>query len=124
MEEADMRGSSLQNAILNHANLRGANFDPLLFGEEGASQRFCPCNFENASMRYANFENANLKNAMFKGADLSYANFKGCDLRGADFTGATYDKALLEDANLKDAIFEQTEGGKAFSLKALSDTEE
>lgn len=78
LEGADfMRGSSLKGVRMNHANLRDTNFDPLLFGAEGAHERFSPCHFEHSVLRYANFEGANLKSAIFLGADLSHANFRG-----------------------------------------------
>ena len=122
LEEADMRGSSLRGVRMGHASLKNANFDPLLFGAEGAQQRFSPCHFDNAVLRYADFSGANLKSAVFKGADLSYANFSNCDLRDADFSGAVTNGTIFEEANLDNAVFEkESSGGKAFSLNSLKE---
>ncbi len=121
LEEADMRGASMKGVQMGHANLKNANFDPLLFGAKGAQQRFSPCHFDEAKLRYADFSGANLKSAVFKNADLSYANFSGANLKGADLSTAIITGANFDDANTDGSLFEEQSGGKAFSLGSLKD---
>ncbi len=125
LEEADMRGSSLRGVRMSHAIVKNANFDPLLFGAEGTHQRFSPCHFDNAILRYADFSGSQLKSAVFKGADLSYADFSGCDLRDADFTESKTVGTIFDDARTEGSSFEKEGGGggKAFSLGSLKEDE-
>ena len=104
MEEADLRGSSFIGGNFSHATLKNVDCSPLLFGTEGGSKRFSPCNFEGAIMRYADLSGAKMKSAVLKNVDLSYANLRGADLRGADLSDAILKGAKLDDAQLEDAI--------------------
>ncbi len=79
LRDVDFTGACLDNAILEHANLRGATL-------------------VKASLKQTNFSYASLNGVNFSAADLTSA-----DLRYADLTGATMQNANLQQANLLDA---------------------
>ncbi len=114
MDKADLRGSSFKKARFNHATLKDSNFDPLMFGSEGANKRFAPSIFDQATFTYANLSGSQLRSASFKNADVSYANFSGCDLRDADFTGAILTGTIFDDAQTEGAIIPS---GAVFKMK-------
>ena len=59
--------------------------------------------FGDQDLRGEDFSNSNLKSANFSGADLTGANFRGANLEFARF-----DDALLDDADLRNAVFQET----------------
>lgn len=122
MEGADLRASSFRGAIFNHANMKGVNMSPLLFGS-GTTGRFAPCDCSGVQMRYANLSVGNFKNVDFRGADLSHADLRNADLREADLSGANLTGALMDGANTEGARLPDSMKGRAFSIKDLSDTE-
>lgn len=115
--DADMRGSTFKGARFNHATVREANFEPLMFGGGDTTKRFNPCDFSNASMTYADFSGCKMRMAVFKGADLTNANFKHADLRECDFTGAVMENVNLDDAQLEGAVMPAAKTGSAFRMK-------
>ncbi len=91
--EADLRGASLQNAILPSANLQDADL-------EGA-------NLQGANLRYANLQDADLEGANLQGADLRWANLQDVNLRYANLQDvnlryANLQRAFLPNTNLQD----------------------
>ena len=118
MEGADLRGSSFKEANLSHAKMIGANCSSLLIGTGGAMNKFHPCDFSQARMRYAEMKGAQFKNAIFRGADLSYADLSESDLRDADFTGAIHEGTILDGAQTEGAIFDRDRSRPVFRLPA------
>lgn len=115
VDEADLRGSSFKGANFSHANLRKTDCSALMLGA-GSINRFNPCNFEGAKMRYTDFSESNLKDANFKGADLSFANLQGCDLSSADFTGAKLFETNLDDTITEGATFDRDKDRPVFRI--------
>ncbi len=89
--EANLRGANLQRANLEGANLQRANL-------VGANLR--GANLRGANLRGANLEAANLAGANLAGANLARANLKGANLEWANLKGANLEWANLEWANL------------------------
>jgi uncharacterized protein YjbI with pentapeptide repeats len=107
LQKADFRGTSLKQAKLARADLSGANFGPLKFGNPDGSTFLNRVNLSQANLRYAVLNGANLSDALLNEADLSYAILIDCDLRRADLTGALLDGADLSGALLSDAILDE-----------------
>ncbi len=121
MEEADLRGSTIDGGIFNHAKMRGINFSALMFGT-GPQKKFAPTSLNGCVFRYADLRTANLRNVSLRDADLSYADLTGADLREADLTGSTLEGAKMDDALTEGMISIDTKTARAFSLTALSST--
>ncbi len=115
LEDADLRGSSFKDTNFSHAVLKGANCAALMLGA-GGTQRFNPCDFSGARLKYIDFSGAQLKDAIFTGADLSYADLSEADLRGADFTGAVMDFTNFDKAQTEGAKFDRDESRPVFQL--------
>ena len=77
LEDVNLEGAILENAILVGANLKYANL-------EGA-------NLKGAILVSANLEGADLKGANLEDADLEYATFMGVNLKGANLKDANLD---------------------------------
>jgi uncharacterized protein YjbI with pentapeptide repeats len=119
MRGADFRASSMREVKLGHADLRNADFRPLVFDAGNGAKRNMPCDLEGANLRYADCSGARFSHVSFRNADLCYANLTGCDLSHADFTGARLEGALLEGAGAAGAILDD----KAPSiLRSLSES--
>ncbi|MFO0164586.1 MAG: pentapeptide repeat-containing protein [Microcystis sp.] len=98
----DLGGANLQRANFAEANLRGANLQRANL--EGANlQR---ANLVGANLRGANLRGANLRGANLRGANLEAANLAGANLAGANLARANLKGANLEWANLKGANLE------------------
>jgi uncharacterized protein YjbI with pentapeptide repeats len=95
--EANLRGANLQRANLEGANLQRANL-------VGANLR--GANLRGANLRGANLEAANLAGANLAGANLARANLKGANLEWANLKGANLEWANLKGANLEWANLE------------------
>ncbi|NCS18950.1 MAG: pentapeptide repeat-containing protein [Microcystis aeruginosa G11-06] len=91
---ANLRGANLSDADLRGANLRGANLS--VANLRGA-------NLSDADLRGANLSVADLSDADLRGANLSVADLSGADLRKANLSGANLSDADLRGANLSDA---------------------
>ncbi|MCA9540869.1 MAG: pentapeptide repeat-containing protein, partial [Myxococcales bacterium] len=98
---ADFRQCVLQNADLSGTNLTNALFD-------GAN--LSGINLSEANLAGASFGGANLRGAKLLGADLTGANLAGADLSSADLTGARLGMATLDGANINGARFQDVEG--------------
>lgn len=88
LEDSDISGVLMINAVLDRANLDRANLS-------GA-------NLGGASLRGASLRQANLR-----GAELSDARLDGADLSGADLRGARLDACRLVGANLGDVLVDE-----------------
>ncbi len=84
----------LQNCLLIHRDLGGANLQRANFAE---------ANLRGANLQRANLEGANLQRANLVGANLRGANLRGANLRGANLRGANLEAANLAGANLAGA---------------------
>ncbi|MFN6256148.1 pentapeptide repeat-containing protein [Microcystis sp.] len=94
--EANLRGANLQRANLEGANLQRAN----LVGANLRGANLRGANLRGANLRGANLEAANLAGANLAGANLARANLKGANLEWANLKGANLEWANLEWANL------------------------
>jgi serine/threonine-protein kinase len=94
--ERDFSQCDLSNAVVNGANLQGANFN---------QSKLNKASFQGANLHKVDFGRAALVAANLRDANLSktycsYANFQGADLRGANLTNAYLSNANLRGANL------------------------
>ncbi len=112
--EANLRGANLQRANLEGANLQRANL-------VGANLR--GANLRGANLRGANLEAANLAGANLAGANLARANLKGANLEWANLKGANLEWANLEWANLVGANLEGVNFKDANVKGTILDTE-
>ena len=97
--EANLRGANLQRANLEGANLQRAN----LVGANLRGANLRGANLRGANLRGANLEAANLAGANLAGANLARANLKGANLEWANLEWANLVGANLEGVNFKDA---------------------
>ncbi|MFN9261026.1 pentapeptide repeat-containing protein [Microcystis sp.] len=97
--EANLRGANLQRANLEVANLQRAN----LVGANLRGANLRGANLEAANLAGANLAGANLARANLKGANLEWANLKGANLEWANLEWANLVGANLEGVNFKDA---------------------
>ncbi|MCP3866538.1 MAG: pentapeptide repeat-containing protein [Gammaproteobacteria bacterium] len=95
-ESADLRGSSLNNAVLRGARLSGSRLNQ-------ADLRYA--NLSGADLSYSNLQQANLKGAELRETDMSYADLSGADLSFARLTGANLGGANLEQVKFDQAIW-------------------
>jgi len=86
---ANLRRSSLHNAVLTGAEMRGAYFN-------GADMR--GANLKRAILVGCDLRRVDLRHAMFEDTDLSFTFLDGADLRGTDLS-----KANLKGATMKSA---------------------
>jgi uncharacterized protein YjbI with pentapeptide repeats len=110
--EADLRFFSLKGISAVHANLwKALLYDATLQGD------FRGTTFDEADLRYARlggdfqetrFVDANLSHASL-GGDFSEAIFIRTNLEGVDLSGAYLNHADLSHANLRRAVFGQTQ---------------
>ncbi|MHC4166393.1 MAG: pentapeptide repeat-containing protein [Planctomycetota bacterium] len=95
LQNADLRGGSLEGAQLSEANLAGARFE---------RADLLAADLRNADLRKANFENANLWGVTLSEANLEGARLVSCNLENADLRGANLVRADLRGTNLEEAI--------------------
>ena len=79
----------LFRSMLNHADLRDANLDPLPI----APGREFVTNLEGAQLRCADLRGARLRRAILRGADLTEANLSNADLQDSTLEGAKLTQA-------------------------------
>ena len=96
---------TLEEAVKNCANLRGANLGGANLGD---------ANLGDANLRGANLRGAYLGGANLGGANLGGANLGGANLRGAYLGDANLGGAYLGDANLGDANLRGANLGGAY----------
>jgi uncharacterized protein YjbI with pentapeptide repeats len=70
--------------MLNHADLRDANLDPLVI----APGRHYATNLEGTQLRCADLRGARLRHAILRNADLTEANLSNADLQDSALEGA------------------------------------
>lgn len=94
MEFAELRRCNLKRVDLRLCDLKSTDFDQskMLF----------------ANLNYAEFQDTSFHRACLIGANMRGINFCGVNLSGADLTDAVMDGAYMLHANIKDAIFQQT----------------
>ena len=117
--EANLRGANLQRANLEGANLQRAN----LVGANLRGANLRGANLRGANLRGANLEAANLAGANLAGANLARANLKGANLEWANLKGANLEWANLEWANLVGANLEGVNFKDANVKGTILDTE-
>jgi hypothetical protein len=91
----DVSDSFLQEARLEHADLRRSNFH----GADLKDADLRGSNFEESSLIYANLRNAHLNDVNF-----TAANLHDSDLSEAVLTGANLERANLRDSDLNNVI--------------------
>ena len=99
---ANLRGANLYSANLEGVDLRGANLEGVNL--YGANLR--GANLRGANLYSANLEGVDLRGANLYGANLYGANLRGANLRGADLEGANLEGVDLRGANLYGADLE------------------
>ena len=116
----DLIGAKLADSDLRRADMRcrilqGASFD---------GSDLTHADFSGANLYWASFFGTNLMGALFHGSDLRGADLKGARLVGADLSGANLgadnvgsatqlqganmDRAILSNANLERAEYDET----------------
>ncbi len=104
--------STFKNAILKHANFRGAGymdyskFDGAVLDNADFSASYIDgASFKNASLRNAKFLKTHIERANFQGADLSSADFSEVEFRNHNMCDAKFIKAKLHNANFSKTLF-------------------
>lgn len=92
----DLRGRSLQGAILVGADMRKARLDKAQLQAADLSN----VDLQGADLSDAQLQGANLYNAQLQGANLSGAQLQGVDLSNAQMQGASLSSANLQGANM------------------------
>lgn len=113
LSDADLRGASLDKAVLKStllydALLRDASLRETDLEEaelEGADLR--GADLDGAVLKQADLAEGLLREANLRGVDLRAANLKSADLAGANLDGAYLWKAVLDGANLDEAVVTQ-----------------
>ncbi len=127
MPNADFTGAHLQEALLDGADLRGAQFGcgaiPRMAGgdrsgdlddfDEGKREGQC------TELQLASLRHARLQGATFDGADLKGADFFGALLHGASIRSAAAQGAFFRKAELHAAMLDNTN----FTGAVLSEAE-
>lgn len=128
LNNADLQGINLREAILRHADLTRANLresDLSLTDLTNANLEMADLtgiSLRRAGLRKANLT-ANLAYAQFHGADLGEACLIGASLTGAEFQVANLTEADLNSADLSYAVFKGTLlAGSNFSKVHLYET--
>ena len=127
MEYRDLRGASLEGAILIGANLEGAILiganlqGAILVNENLEGAILVRANLQGAHLSRANLQETRLWRANLQGAYLSHANLLGAKLKSANlegavltgvnlqrvvFVGANLQGAVLQNANLEGAVLQ------------------
>ena len=104
LNEADLRGANLRQALLRKEDLRGANFrQALLSGEDLHGANLSQTDLRGAYLRGANLYGADLSKADLGQANLSQANLGEANLSQANLGEANLSQANLGEANLREA---------------------
>jgi uncharacterized protein YjbI with pentapeptide repeats len=117
----DMKGM-----ILAEANLSGCNFIECdltgvdLRGANVCGSTFITCKLDKAQMQAVLGKGAVfVKDCSLAGADLSQANFANCNFGASKMPGVRLIKAVLDGANLSDAVISQADARLASAKGAL-----
>jgi uncharacterized protein YjbI with pentapeptide repeats len=99
LRKADFTAALLQNALLDHADLRGAKFESADWRKQpGRPRESIRTNLDSASLDGARLQGALLDGASLKGASLNTASLQGASLDHASLQGAVLDGASLQGA--------------------------
>jgi hypothetical protein len=115
-----LRAGSLSLDLLKGANLQGAIFNGMNFGDVDLTDT----NFQRAELRRVNLGEATLRGTNFREADLQNANLEKANfllstqLAGADVTGAKLPQAIAEFQGLK-TIAEATSNAQKLFIAVL-----
>ena len=106
---ADLSGADLNDANLNHTDLRRADLSgAYLRGADLSRADLRGADLSGADLSGAYLSRADLRGAYLSDADLSGAYLRGADLSGADLSGADLSGAYLSGAYLSRAVAERT----------------
>jgi len=104
LQETDLRGGNLENALLMDACANGASFrEANLNGANLTKAELTEADFSDASARGARFSRAILDRARLDAGDLSHAALDQADCSGASLRNANLEAADLRRANLSGA---------------------
>lgn len=115
LKEADLSYAQLEKANLAHAQMKKAGLTKARLEETNlADAQLKKANLSNALMKATNLPNAQLEEAdltetLLKGADLSKANLRKANLYKAHLEEANLSEAYLEEANLTDVVLSDEE---------------
>ncbi len=96
---ADLKGRSLQGAVLRHVDMRKAQLERAQL--QGADLR--DAQLQGANLGDAQLQGADLRDAQLQGALLLFAQLQGAHLWGAQLQGANLFHAQLQEASLNGA---------------------
>jgi uncharacterized protein YjbI with pentapeptide repeats len=113
---ADFSRAELEDATIDEADFSGARFDSAnlsrlpLYKAVLTDARFVSaclrrCDLEGVDLPQAHFERATLVHANLTGSRMPGAKFAGADLRGAYLADISWERAILQDADLRDVTF-------------------
>lgn len=106
LERAIAKGTDLDSAVLEYADLSGAKLNGIRSKEINLVWSvLIGADVRNSTLWAPVFVGANLRGSDFSYSDLPYANFSGADLRGANFSGTNLHGAKFAGANLNGANF-------------------
>lgn len=99
---ADFRQADLSRLVLNHVNLRDADFS----GATMRKTKLAEADLRGAHLTGADLSDADLTDANLATAGLSEANLEGAELKGTNLSGAFLTRANLKEAGLEKANLE------------------
>jgi len=119
LTEAKMAGIDLSQGKIGGAQFGDANLSgSTLAGADTIG--YAPLSFQNANLTDADLHGLNLDEASFQDTTLRRANLSGSQLEAADFTRANLQGAILENALLWGAVFEDVQGLSDAETRRLS----
>jgi hypothetical protein len=96
LRKADLRGASLEGAILGRTDLRGAN----LLASDLRGAILVLTELQGTNLNFADLRGAIVADADLQGASLREARLQGSQLAGADLRGTDLQRADLRGADL------------------------
>jgi hypothetical protein len=123
VSDINLKGATLNHAILENVNLQGADLTWANLPEAHLRE----AKLQGASLAEADLQGANLKLAQLqrghlKGALLQEAHLEGANLQEADLQGAYFQRASLGEANLQEANLREVnlQGVMGITLEQIS----
>jgi hypothetical protein len=102
LDEADLSGINLNNALLSNASFKSAQLT-CVTRDDGT--RECT-KIRNSNLSYSNLQKVNLFDADFQKSKFRYAKMQGAKLRNTKLQGADFEKAELQNATFPGADLE------------------
>ena len=102
LDEADLSGINLNNALLIKASFKSAQ---LTCVTRDNGNRECT-KIRNANLSYSNLQEANLFDADFQKSKFRYAKMQGAKLKNTKLQGADFEKAELQNVTFRGADLE------------------